>query len=63
MSVSYCSFCEESKTEDELDYVCRSCVGQYGAIVLCNVYCKHCKTKLAKDVIVDDDGLHPPKRN
>lgn len=62
MRLTYCGFCKEGKEEDELDFICRSCVGPYGAIVLCDVFCKRCNTRLIKDKIVDDDGLHPPRR-
>lgn len=57
----YCSFCKESKEDDDLDYVCHSCVAPYGSIVTCNAYCKCCNSLLLKDKIVDDDGLHPPR--
>ncbi|QQV88312.1 hypothetical protein pEaSNUABM27_00009 [Erwinia phage pEa_SNUABM_27] len=62
-SQTWCSSCQENKNDEQIDSVCHSTMAPYGPIVICNAWCNDCGKQLLKDHIVDDDGLHPPKRN
>lgn len=57
-----CPACKEYVPEEEVFADCRATVGQYGAIVIADIWCK-CGYQLAKSEIVDNDGNIPPRRN
>ena len=58
-----CPACKEHVPEDEVFADCRQAVGQYGGIVIADIYCK-CGYKLVSQEIVDNSGNIPPaKRN
>lgn len=56
----YCSECEEFF---EPEFMTRSCIAQYGSVVFAKGYCPCCGKVIVKEHMVDDEGMHPPKRD
>lgn len=52
-------FCFTCDMYVEPEYVCHSCIAQYGSIVTAKGFCPCCGRQLTKEEIVDDSGLHP----
>lgn len=61
MSKNEQRFCFTCDKYVEPEYVSHSCIAPYGSIVTAKGYCPDCGRQITKEVIVDDDGLHPPK--
>ena len=56
----WCSDCEK---DVEPDMVGRSCMAMYGSVVYAKGYCPNCGKVVVAEHMVDDEGLHPPKRS
>lgn len=55
----FCSKCQEYV---EPEYETKMCIAPYGSIVTAKGYCPYCYQIIVREHVVDDDGLHPPKR-